>query len=42
LIPLSLRLRGINFDIVAQDLHIKPSLPLLMDQILENLLLANI
>ncbi len=27
---------------MAQDFHIKPSLPLLMDRILENLLLANI
>ncbi len=42
IIPLSLRLRGINFDILDQDLHIKPSLALLMDRILENLVTANI
>jgi len=40
-IPFSLRLRGINFDILAQDQHIKPSLLQLMEQILEKLLLAN-
>ncbi len=32
----TLRLRGINVDILAQDFHVKPSLPL------ENILLANI
>ncbi len=42
IIPLSLRLRGINFDILAQHWHIKPSLSQLMDRILEKLILANI
>jgi hypothetical protein len=42
LIPLSLRLSRINFDILAQDKHIKPSLTQLMDQILEKLVLAHI
>ncbi len=41
-IPLSLRLRGINFDILGQDQHIKPSMAQLMDQILEKLILAYI
>ncbi len=39
---LSLRLSRINFDILAQDQHIKPSLAQLMDKISEKLVLANI
>jgi hypothetical protein len=42
IIPLSLRLREINFDILAQDRHIKPSLAPLMDRISEKLVLAHI
>jgi hypothetical protein len=42
IVPLNLRIRGINFDILAQDRHIKQFLLQLMDQILEKLLLANI
>ncbi len=42
-IPLSLRLCRINFDILALDQHINPSLSQLMDQILEKkVFLANV
>jgi hypothetical protein len=37
-----MRLSEINFEILAQDQHIKASLLLLMDRILERLCLANI
>ena len=42
IIPLSLRLRGIKFDILAQDQHIKQSLAQLMDRISEKLVLAHV
>ncbi len=41
-IPLSFRISRINFDMLAQDQHIKPSLSQIMDRILEKLFLANI
>jgi hypothetical protein len=41
-IPLSLRLRGIKFDILAQDQHVKPSLAQLMYRISEKLVLAHL
>jgi hypothetical protein len=41
-IPLSLKLSRINFDILAQDQHIKPSLAQLIEIISEKLVLAHI
>jgi hypothetical protein len=41
-IPLSLRLRGIKFDILTPNQHIKSSLELLMDWIFKKLILGHI
>ncbi len=42
IIPLSLRLTGIKFDILAQDQDLKPSLAQLMDRNSEKLVLAHL
>ena len=42
MIPLSLRLRGINVDILAQDGLLKPFLAQLLDRISEKPVLAHI